>query len=84
MYKYRYEKDGSATNCFPEDTDTVLWVRSHDLSSIRDLMEKAKEKWPDVDFSDVSIDVEHHHQYCIYYDLHDSSDYVDYIVLSIE
>lgn len=82
MYKYRYEKDGQMTNCFPEDEDDTMWVQSG--KTIKDLMELAKEKWPNVAFEDISIDSVNHHQYCIYYDLHDSSDYVDYLVLSVE
>lgn len=83
MYKYRYEKEGSATNCFPENTDKTLWIRSNG-TSVADLVLAARNKWPDVELEDIEITSEHHHQYCIYYDLHDASDYVDYLVLNIE
>lgn len=79
-YRYRYEKDGRTTNCFPVDEDDTIWVESSG-KTILDLIELAKEKWPDVPFEDISIDAVHHHQYNIYYDLHDSSDYVNYFVL---
>lgn len=82
MYKYRYEQDGRMTNCFPVDEEDTMWVQSG--KTVKDLMELAKEKWPDIAFEDISIDSVHHHQYSIYYDLHDSSDYVDYLVLSVE
>ena len=81
MYKYSYEKDGGATNCFPVDTENTMWVQSG--KQIKDLIELAQEKWPDVKFEDISIESVHHHQYCIHYDLHDSSDYVDYLVLNV-
>lgn len=81
MYKYRYEKDGGATNCFPENDETTLWI--HSGKTLQELIEAAQEKWPGVKFEDISIDTVHHHQYCIYYDQHDSSDYVDYFVLSV-
>jgi hypothetical protein len=82
MYSYRYEKEGSTiTNCFPEDDETTMWLKSS--SNLQEVIEAAKEKWPDVQFEDISIDAVHHHQYSIYYDLHDNSDYVDYIVLNV-
>lgn len=84
MYEYRYEKDGSATNCYPKDTDDTLWIEIHGDKSIGDIMRAAKQKWPDVDFDDITIDAVNHHQYSIYYDLHDASDYVQYLVLSVE
>lgn len=82
MYKFRDEKDGSSTNRYPVDEDDTMWV--HSGKTIKELMDLAKEKWPNIKFEDISIDSVHHHQYCIYYDLHDSSDYVDYLVLSVE
>lgn len=82
MYKYRDEKDGQMVNRYPVDEDDTMWVVSG--TTIKALMALARNKWPDVEFEDVSIDSVHHHQYCIYYDLHDSSDYVDYLVLSVE
>lgn len=81
MYKYRYEKNGAATNCFPENDETTLWI--HSSKTLQEVIDAAQEKWPGVKFENISIEVEHHHQYCIYYDLHDSSDYVDYFVLSV-
>lgn len=82
-YEYRYEKDGGATHCFPVDTDKVLWIESSG-KSLQDLIDSAKEKWPDVEFSKIDIQAIKHHQYSIYYDLYDDSDYVDYVVLSLD
>ncbi len=82
MYQYRNEKNGEAVNCFPVDTDKVMWIESCG-KTLADLITAAKEKWPDVDFSEIDIVSENHHQYSIYYDLHDSNDYVQYFVLSI-
>lgn len=84
MYKYRYEKEGAMTNRFPVDDETTMWIPMHGDKSLSDIIDFAKEKWPDKDFSEITIDSENHHQYCIHYDLHDSSDYVQYLVLSVE
>ena len=83
-YQYRYEKNGEATNCFPVDTSTELWIEMHGDKSILDLFERAKEKWPNKDFSEITMDVVNHHQYSIYYDLYDNSDYVQYLVLCVD
>lgn len=82
-YEYRYEKDGDATHCFPVDTDNDLWIESCD-KTLQDIIDAAKEKWPDAEFSHISVQAIKHHQYSIYYDLYDDSDYVDYVVLSLE
>lgn len=68
-------------NDFPEDTDTEIWIQSNSLS-LQELFEHAKEKWPQAELGDIQIDAIHHHQYCVTYDLHDPSDYVDYTVLT--
>lgn len=81
-YKYREETNGRQTDSYPVNTDDTLWIESNGVT-LKDIIEAAKEKWPDVKFEDITMDAVHHHQYCIYYDLHDSSDYVDYIVLGL-
>lgn len=84
MYEYRYEKDGSITNCYPKDTDNTLWIEMYGDKTISDIIQCAKEKWPDKKFDEITMDSVNHHQYSIYYDLHDSSDYVQYLVLSVQ
>lgn len=83
-YEYEYQKNGSATNCFPKNTDSTLWLAMYGDKNIAELIHAAKTKWPDVEFEDITIDAVNHHQYNIYYDLHDYSDYVQYLVLSVE
>lgn len=83
MYKYRYEQNGGETNCYPVDTDEEIWIASEG-KTLSDLIAAAKEKWPDVNVEDINIESVNHHQYCIYYDMHDSSDYVQYFVLSVD
>lgn len=42
MYSYRYEKEGSTiTNCFPEDDETTMWLKSS--SNLQEVIEAAKE-----------------------------------------
>lgn len=83
-YEYRYEKDGQSTNCYPKDTPNTLWIQMYGDKTLSDIILRAKEKWPEKDFSEITMDSVNHHQYNIYYDLHDYSDYVQYLVLSVE
>lgn len=83
--KYRVEKDGrNPMNEYPVDTNDTMWI---DLSygdiDITDLHKRINEKWPGVDISNVSISLEYHNQYNITYDLYDSSDYVNYMVVTL-
>lgn len=78
----KFENKGN--DCFPVDTENDMWIDASSSLSLSDILEKAKEKWPDVSLENISIESVNHHQYCIGYDLYDSGDYVEYIYLSIE
>jgi hypothetical protein len=77
-------RTGGQVDRIPEDSDTEMWVENTGYLSLQDMINRCKAKWPNVDFEDISVEPRHHHQYCIYYDLHDSSDYVDYLVFTKE
>lgn len=79
----KYVKNGGSTDCFPEETDNELWVGSGYLT-IESLIELSQKKWPTKSLSDIKIEAVNHHEYNIYYDVYESGDYVDYIVLSVE
>jgi hypothetical protein len=81
MYKFRQEKDGGSTNCYPVDDENTMWIQTSEIT-LAEIVGAYKSKWPDAEFYEISVTPYHHHQYSIYYDLHDSSDYVDYIILS--
>ena len=68
----------------PVDTDKEIWIEDYGGLFFQDVIEKVKDKWPEVSLNDINIRAVKHHQYAIYYDLYDSSDYVNYIVCSID
>lgn len=79
----KFERKGNDN--IPVETENDMWINtSHAGFSLADILEKAKEKWPDVSLEDISIESVNHHEYAVGYDLYDSSDYVQYIYLSIE
>lgn len=68
---------------YPVDTENDMWLPGDSSLSLSDVLERVKEKWPNVNIEDVDITAVNHHQYSIGYDLHDSSDYVQYIYVSL-
>lgn len=68
----------------PVETEKDLWIYSNNLVSLADVIEKVQEKWPGVSLDKVQIEAYKHHQYATTYDIYDSSDYVDYIYISLE
>jgi hypothetical protein len=68
-------------NEHPVDTDNDMWLSGY--LSLSDILEKVKEKWPDANIEDVEISSVNHHEYSVGYDLYDSSDYVQYIYVSL-
>lgn len=51
--------------------------------SLQDLFLIVKDHWPRATMDDISMCPEHRHVRCLDYDLYDSSDYEDYIVLTL-
>lgn len=76
--------DTQGNDSIPVDTEKDMWIDASLSLSLSDILEKAKEKWPDISLDDISIESVNHHQYCVGYDRYDSGDYVQYIYLSIE
>ena len=65
----------------PDDTDTELYIRG-DFSSVslRELIIKCKEKFPNASFDDIKISAEYIHTNGLGYDLYEPGDYTNYIV----
>jgi hypothetical protein len=76
-----YTKNGSITNFWPDDTDDMLYIQDSYGISLIEIISKATEKWPGVRLDDLEISAEYIHTHCIYYDLHDSGDYTNFIVI---
>ncbi|WDR22148.1 hypothetical protein PJM41_0063 [Salmonella phage vB_SenS_UTK0009] len=80
----RVIKTGGQVDHIPEDTDKEMWIEDNGGLSLQGMIDRCAQKWPEISFEDISIRPVHHHQYCVYYDLHDPTDYVNYLVFEIE
>jgi hypothetical protein len=65
----------------PDDTDTEMYIMSDLYYSITELLEMARAKWSDASLDNIKIASQRIHTHCIYYDLHDPTDYTDYLIL---
>lgn len=77
-----YTRNG--VDCFsPDDTEKSFYI-PYD-SSLSEIIEQVKVKFGDkIDFEDVTITPEYIHVMALGYDLYDSSDYENYLRISIE
>jgi len=65
----------------PDDTETELYIpANYSGPSLRDLISRCKEKFPNASFDDIEISAEHIHTDCLGYDRYDPGDYTNYIV----
>jgi len=67
---------------WPDDTETQIYIVASWDNSLADLLELAQEKWPGATADSVSVSAEKIHTSCLTYDLYDSSDYTDFVVLT--
>ena len=77
----KFEKNGNHQH--PVDTENDMWLCGNCSISLADIIEKAQEKWHGVSLEDIELKAVNHHEYCVGYDLYDSSDYVQYIYVSV-
>ena len=80
----RIIKTGGQVDHIPEDTEKEMWIENNGGLTMQGMVYRCNQKWPGVSLEDINIKPVHHHEYCVYYDLHDPSDYVDYLVFEIE
>lgn len=80
-----YTKDGRITNFTPDDTDQEFYIEAtcQDIDLL-EILTQAREKWGQhLQYGDLRVRPEKIHTRCIYYDLHDPSDWDDYLVISL-
>lgn len=78
-----YTQRGSITDFWPDNTSTKLYL-PHELP-FQDLYYAAKHHFgAKFKMSTVFISSEHTHTSCIYYDLHDPSDYTTFTVVTLK
>jgi hypothetical protein len=72
----------SDTMRMPENTKDTLYIAEYENLSLMELLTKIREYWPDESFDNLDIQGEHIQVDCFGYDLYDSSDYMNFIVVT--
>ncbi len=67
---------------YPKDDENTIYLPSIEEFSLGAILEIAKQKWPAADLNDIKIESEYRHVECLGYDLYDSQDYQNYIVIT--
>ena len=79
-YGYRSGGIGGDIKTFwPDDTDTEMYLTV--CNTLAEIQEKINEKWPGASAENIVIDSEKIHTDCLGYDLYDSGDYTDFIII---
>ena len=81
-----YYKNSRGIDCFePDNTEDTLYIDSSGGLDFADIIERIESHFK-IPFnpSDFLITAERIHTYCIYYDMYDSGDYTNYIVIQLK
>ncbi len=65
---------------WPENTEDTLYFPYE--TNLQSLLDSIKKVWPEVSLDDVTIEAQHIHTDHIGYDLYDSTDYNDFVVVT--
>jgi hypothetical protein len=78
-------RDGSIRTFAPDDTETVKYLHSGCDYTLAEILDIAREKWGEkIGLEDITITAEYIHTDCIGYDLYDSGDYTNFIVITLQ
>lgn len=78
-----YSYNGSIKNFWPDDEEHVFYLESSSNYSLIQILDRVKDKWPDANLSDITIESESIHTNCLTYDSYVSSDHTDFIVITL-
>lgn len=65
---------------YPVDTEDTFYLENSEYT-LHEIFEKAKEKWPEINMEDISIECEYRHVECLNYDFYDAGDYKNYLII---
>lgn len=68
-----------ASEFWPADTETEIYYANE--TSLAEILESIKTRWPNISMTEISIQAEYIHTHCLGYDLYDSSDYTNFVVV---
>lgn len=66
----------------PDNDQDILYIRSNSEINLDDLIDQIEDHFGTRDLSKFSISSEYIHTRCIYYDIFDSGDYDNYIIIT--
>lgn len=80
-----YSKEGNIRKFWPDNTDDTIYIESIGDYDLGDIILKAEEKWGNyIELEHIGISAETIQTNCLGYDGYDSSDYTDFIVLTLK
>jgi hypothetical protein len=83
-YTTRYQNGVKVTDYWPDENDLQFFITSSTQHSLAAVIEMAKQKWgEDVVLNNIVLESESIQTRYLGYDLHDSSDYTDFIIVSL-
>lgn len=75
-----YSKHGEIERFWPDDDDSTIYICED--ATLSEITDKINEKWPGTSLDDIQISSKYIHTNCLTYDLYDSSDWTNFIVIS--
>lgn len=79
---YSTRSCGNIRTFWPDDTENSFYIESS--ASIQDILDRARRTWPQADLNNIRIEAQHIHTDCLGYDQYDSSDYTNFLCISLE
>ena len=79
-----YSNNGSTFE--PDDDENTIYLKNSNWITLADIIYIVQSKWPELSDLDslesINISAENIHTDCLGYDLHDSGDYTNFIVIT--
>ena len=66
---------------WPDDTDTEMYLDASQIWTLDEIKKRIDEKWPGASSENILFSAEKIHTDCLGYDLYDSGDYTDFIII---
>lgn len=78
---YTTRNNGQIKDFWPDDTADTLYLEGS--ATLQDILQRAREKWgAELLLDHLTIAPEHIHTRCLTYDLHDPSDYDNFLCIT--
>lgn len=78
---YSYRNNGQIKDFWPDNTEDELYLLGGGSTNLVDLLGEIHLHFGEVDFEQIEISSENIHTSCLTYDLHDSSDYTQFLII---